>query len=188
MQALIRTSDGDLRRAITYLQSASRLASATGEPISPEGVQEIGGVVPDSVLRELGRALGVRAGEDEDGEDGDVEMKSAGGSPFDRVRAAVEKVSREGYSAVQVLSQVRPAFSSLFSPSHGPLTPPRPLPAHVTPQLHDLLILDPLVPARAKASIALDLGLADKALTDGADEELQLLNCCARIERAVRGV
>lgn len=80
------------------------------------------------------------------------------------------------------------SFSSLFSPSHGPLTPPRPLPAHVTPQLHDLLILDPLVPARAKASIALDLGLADKALTDGADEELQLLNCCARIERAVRGV
>ncbi|TNY20236.1 replication factor C subunit 2/4 [Rhodotorula diobovata] len=159
LQALIRTSDGDLRRAITYLQSASRLASATGEPISPEGVQEIGGVVPDWVLRELGRALGVRAGEDEDGEDGDVEMKSARGSPFDRVRAAVEKVSREGYSAVQVLSQ-----------------------------LHDLLILDPLVPARAKASIALDLGLADKALTDGADEELQLLNCCARIERAVRGV
>lgn len=49
------------------------------------------------------------------------------------------------------------------------------------------MILDPLVSARAKASVAIDLGLADKALTDGADEELQLLNCCARIERAVRG-
>lgn len=55
------------------------------------------------------------------------------------------------------------------------------------PQLHDLVILDPLVSPRAKASVAIDLGLADKALTDGADEELQLLNCCARIERAVRG-
>ncbi|BGP37984.1 Subunit of heteropentameric Replication factor C (RF-C) [Rhodotorula kratochvilovae] len=157
LTALIRTSDGDLRRAITYLQSASRLAAATGEPISPEGVQEIGGVVPDAVMRALGRALGVR--EDEE-EDGDVVMGEAkGGSRFERVRTAVEKVTREGYSAVQVLSQ-----------------------------LHDLLILDPMVPARAKASIALDLGLADKALTDGADEELQLLNCCARIERAVRGV
>ncbi|KPV75921.1 uncharacterized protein RHOBADRAFT_35688 [Rhodotorula graminis WP1] len=143
LAALIRTSDGDLRRAITYLQSASRLATATGEPISPVGVQEIGGVVPDGVMNELGRALGPAG--------------AAGASAFDTVRAAVEKVSREGYSAVQVLSQ-----------------------------LHDLVILDPLVPARAKASIALDLGLADKALTDGADEELQLLNCCARIERAVR--
>ncbi|GAA5851306.1 hypothetical protein JCM9279_001100 [Rhodotorula babjevae] len=160
LAALIRTSDGDLRRAITYLQSASRLAAATGEPISPVGVQEIGGVVPDGVMSELGRALGVRHGDDDEGDD--VEMKPAAGSAggasaFDRVREAVEKVSREGYSAVQVLSQ-----------------------------LHDLVILDPLVPARAKASIALDLGLADKALTDGADEELQLLNCCARIERAVR--
>ncbi|GAA6056419.1 hypothetical protein JCM3770_000693 [Rhodotorula araucariae] len=161
LSALIRTSDGDLRRAITYLQSASRLAAATGEPITPQGVQEIGGVVPDAVMRALGRALGVREDEGDDG-DGDVEMGDAGagtGSRFERVRTAVDKVTREGYSAVQVLSQ-----------------------------LHDLLILDPLVPARAKASIALDLGLADKALTDGADEELQLLNCCARIERAVREV
>ena len=109
LAALIRTSDGDLRRAITYLQSASRLAAATGEPISPVGVQEIGGVVPDGVMSEFGRALGVRHDHDDDG--GDVEMKPAAGSgvgAFDRVREAVEKVSREGYSAVQVLSQVRP--------------------------------------------------------------------------------
>ncbi|BGP68377.1 Subunit of heteropentameric Replication factor C (RF-C) [Rhodotorula toruloides] len=153
LDALIRTSDGDLRRAITYLQSASRLASATKEPITAVTVQEIGGVVPDGVMRTLGRALGVR---DEE-EDGDVEMGEAKMGRFERVRMAVEKVTREGYSAVQVLSQ-----------------------------LHDLIILDPLVSPRAKAAVALDLGQADKALTDGADEELQLLNCCARIERAVR--
>ncbi|BGP53729.1 hypothetical protein JCM8202_003660 [Rhodotorula sphaerocarpa] len=157
LDALIRTSDGDLRRAITYLQSAARLTAATAEPITATSVQEIGGVVPDPVMRELGRALGVR---EEEGEGGDVEMKGAGGKGerFERVRSAVEKVIREGYSSVQVLSQ-----------------------------LHDLVILDPLVSPRAKASVAIDLGLADKALTDGADEELQLLNCCARIERAVRG-
>ncbi|GAA5966832.1 hypothetical protein JCM8115_002289 [Rhodotorula mucilaginosa] len=157
LDALIKTSDGDLRRAITYLQSAARLHTATSEPITAVSVQEIGGVVPDPVMRELARALGVR--DEEDGE-GDVEMGGTGqgGSRFERVRKAVEKVIREGYSSVQVLSQ-----------------------------LHDLVILDPLVSARAKASVAIDLGLADKALTDGADEELQLLNCCARIERAVRG-
>ncbi|GAA5996222.1 replication factor C subunit 2 [Rhodotorula paludigena] len=158
LSALIRSSDGDLRRAITYLQSASRLAAAVSEPISSAGVQEIAGVVPDDAMRELGRALGVGDGTDGDG---DVEMgvgAGAGASRFERVRGAVEKVCRDGYSAVQILSQ-----------------------------LHDLIILDPLVSARAKASVAIDLGLADKALTDGADEELQLLNCCARIERAVRG-
>lgn len=77
-------------------------------------MQEIGGVVPDGVMSELGRALGVRHDDDDDG--GDVEMKPAAGSgvgAFDRVREAVEKVSREGYSAVQVLSQVRPGLFSL---------------------------------------------------------------------------
>ncbi|GAA5848690.1 hypothetical protein JCM8547_004596 [Rhodosporidiobolus lusitaniae] len=162
LQALIKTSDGDLRRAITYLQSASRLHAATNEPLTAVSVQEIGGVVPDGVMADLGRALGVR--EDEEG-DGDVEMGGPGkggraapakGS-FEQVQRAVEKIVREGYSAVQVLSQ-----------------------------LHDLVILDPLVAPRAKAKVAMDLGLADKALTDGADEELQLLNCCARIAKAVR--
>ncbi|GAA5985174.1 hypothetical protein JCM11641_005475 [Rhodosporidiobolus odoratus] len=158
LQALIRTSDGDLRRAITYLQSASRLHAATGDPLDATSVQEIGGVVPDSVMAELGRALGVREDEgmevDQDAEAGGRRVKKGS---FEQVQRAVEKIAREGYSAVQVLSQ-----------------------------LHDLIILDPMVSARAKASVALDLGLADKALTDGADEELQLLNCCARIAKAVR--
>ncbi|GAA5858476.1 hypothetical protein JCM5353_008902 [Sporobolomyces roseus] len=159
LQALIKTSDGDLRRAITYLQSASRLHAATKEPITSTSVQEIGGVVPDSVMNELGSALGVKG----DHVDVDVEMSDSSSSKskvvggFGQVRKAVEKVVREGYSAVQILSQ-----------------------------LHDLIILDPLVDPRAKASAAMDLGWADKALTDGSDEELQLLNCCARIAKSIK--
>lgn len=76
-------------------------------------VQEIGGVVPDGVMRTLGRALGVR---DEEAEDGDVEMGEAKGvGRFERVRMAVEKVTREGYSAVQVLSQVCLGLRSLLT-------------------------------------------------------------------------
>ncbi|GAA6027056.1 hypothetical protein JCM8097_006076 [Rhodosporidiobolus ruineniae] len=158
LQALIKTSDGDLRRAITYLQSASRLHAATKEPLTATSVQEIGGVVPDVVMAELGRALGVRKEEDvEMSEVGETGLPRPKKGSFAEVQRAVEKIVREGYSAVQVLSQ-----------------------------LHGLIILDPLVPARAKAAVALDLGLADKALTDGADEELQLLNCCARVAKAVR--
>ncbi|GAA5911033.1 replication factor C subunit 2, partial [Sporobolomyces salmoneus] len=156
LDALIRTSDGDLRRAITYLQSASRLHSATKEPITSFSIQEIGGVVPDKVMVELGKALGVK---DRD-QDEDVEMSEVGKkgkSPFEGVRKAVEKVVREGYSATQILTQ-----------------------------LHDLIILDPLVDPRTKASTAIELGLADKALTDGSDEELQLLNVCAKIAKSIK--
>jgi replication factor C subunit 2/4 len=52
-------------------------------------------------------------------------------------------------------------------------------------KLHDLLILDPLLPSRAKAAIALAMGEADKCLNDGADEELQILHVCLQIRAAV---
>jgi hypothetical protein len=61
ISALISTSSGDLRRAITYLQSAARLSSATEPPtpILPEDIQEIAGVVPDHVVRKFAQTLGV---------------------------------------------------------------------------------------------------------------------------------
>jgi replication factor C subunit 2/4 len=108
LRALIKTSDGDLRRAITYLQSASRLHAASSDAITAVSIQEIGGVVPDQAMRELGRALGVDSSSD--GNDDDVEMNgtsgSAGKSGFGIVQRAVEKIVREGYSATQVLIQV----------------------------------------------------------------------------------
>jgi replication factor C subunit 2/4 len=116
---LIKTSDGDLRRAITYLQSASRLHSATKEPITSYSIQEIGGVVPDLVMSELGKALGVK-----DRDDGDVEMSSGDTKPnsssgsFEGVRKAVEKVAREGYSATQILSQVSSSLNSVSVRKH----------------------------------------------------------------------
>lgn len=64
--------------------------------------------MPDSVMNELGSALGVKG----DHVDVDVEMSDSsvvGG--FGQVRKAVEKVVREGYSAVQILSQVRVSLS-----------------------------------------------------------------------------
>ena len=80
----------------------------------------------------------------------------ASASGFEKVRRAVEVVTREGFSAGQLLSQ-----------------------------LHDILILSPLIPSMAKAKIALVLGGTDKCLTDGAEEELQLLSACARVRKAI---
>jgi replication factor C subunit 2/4 len=46
--------------------------------------------------------------------------------------------------------------------------------------------MHPLLPSRPKAAIALVLGAVDKNLSDGADEELQLLDLCLQIRKAVK--
>ncbi|PWZ02813.1 putative RFC2-DNA replication factor C, 41 kd subunit [Testicularia cyperi] len=156
LDTLIHTSDGDLRRAITYLQSASRLHSIAGDTrsaISPDSIVEIAGVVPSSVIVQLAAAVGIVAAEDDDG---DVDMSSSN-NDFDRVRSQVKMIAREGYSISQLLIQ-----------------------------LHDYIISHPTLIAKIKAKAALLMAEMDKCLTDGADEELQLLNMCLKLQDVVR--
>ncbi|KAI0637174.1 replication factor C [Trametes polyzona] len=160
VSALIATSHGDLRRAITYLQSASRLALASDPPapITPRDVQEIAGVVPDGVIEDFAAALGVeRVGGAGDGMDVDVDetgkVKAKG---YDGVRKKVKEIIREGYSASQIILQ-----------------------------LHDYVILHPTLNARQKSRCALVFAEADKALCDGADEELWILEVALRVHRAM---
>lgn len=154
---MIKTSDGDLRRAITYLQSASRLHSITGQEktaITSDSIVEIAGVVPTQVITDLGKAMGIDPPENLDG---DVEMapsRPGQDSSFDRVRGAVSSVAREGFSITQLLIQ-----------------------------LHDYIIQHPTLGARVKAECALQMAEMDKSLTDGADEELQLLDLCLHISQ-----
>ncbi|KAI0670573.1 replication factor C [Trametes maxima] len=163
VDALIATSQGDLRRAITYLQSASRLALASTPPteITPRDVQEIAGVVPDAVVVSFAAALGVEriGGDGGDGMDVDVDLDVEGRTRapgFDGVRRKVRQIIREGYSASQIISQ-----------------------------LHDYVISHPTLSARQKARSALVFAEADKALCDGADEELWILEVGLRIHRAM---
>lgn len=112
LDALIATSSGDLRRAITYLQSASRVSSSTDPPtpITPTLIQEIAGAVPDTVINELANALGI----DDVGEmnvDIGTTQKS---STFEPIKKKVKEIMRQGYSAAQILSQVRGAYSPPF--------------------------------------------------------------------------
>ena len=101
ISALVSTSAGDLRRSITYLQSASRLSSSTVPPteITPRDIQEIAGVVPDEVMNDFASSLGV-----------DMTLSTSSKFEkrnFDSIRQQVKSIMREGYSAAQVLSQVR---------------------------------------------------------------------------------
>jgi replication factor C subunit 2/4 len=103
IQTLISTSQGDLRRAITYLQSAARLnvAGASGSTITPRDIQEIAGVVPDGVINSFAATIGV----DVSGEEG-MEIDGGQFRGFDLIRKKVKELMREGYSAAQLLTQV----------------------------------------------------------------------------------
>lgn len=148
--ALIRASEGDMRRSITYLQSVSRLAAARGGDVrdmSADAVAELAGVVPHGVVELLGSSIGIESSQD---------AALPRGSPFDRISAAVRTVMRDGYSCLQVVLQ-----------------------------LHDYVILHPLLTARQKTKCALQFGATDKALMDGGQESLQLLNLCLQLHQAL---
>ncbi|KAF9452238.1 P-loop containing nucleoside triphosphate hydrolase protein [Macrolepiota fuliginosa MF-IS2] len=153
IDALINVSNGDLRRAITYLQSASRLSSTSvpPTPILPSDIQEIAGVVPDKIVNDLARTLGIDI-------DDDMDMDSSMPPKFNfsAIQKKVKGIIREGYSATQVLSQ-----------------------------LHDLVVLHPILNSKQKSACALVFAEADKALCDGSDEELWILEIALRVHKAV---
>ncbi|CAK5277472.1 unnamed protein product [Mycena citricolor] len=154
IEALISTSSGDLRRAITYLQSASRLATSTvpPTPITATDIQEIAGVVPDAVINSFATVLGIDVGEDR--MEVDEATKSQRG--FDAIQKKVKELMRQGYSAAQTLNQ-----------------------------LHDLIVPHPTMRPRQKSKCALAIAEADKALCDGADEELWILEVALKIDKAM---
>lgn len=173
LDTLIKTSDGDLRRAITYLQSAARLHKSTAlgavdggkegaapksSKVSPQSIVEIAGVVPPSVIISLGNAVGVDPPPGTDANDDAImgSSSTAKKASFDAVHSSVKKIVSLGYSASQLLVQ-----------------------------LHDYIIEHPSLEARKKAKCALAMGEADKGLVDGGDEELQLLSLCLKLTRAL---
>lgn len=110
IESLIRCSEGDLRKAITFLQSAARLV-ASGVPIKggkdvtgddemvdadKEGVitvtsiEEIAGVVPGDIVGQLVQAM----------------QPTKGRTSYDAVSKIVTDIVADGWSANQILSQV----------------------------------------------------------------------------------
>ena len=103
ISTLISTSQGDLRRSITYLQSASRLAGSTNPPtpITPSDIQEIAGVVPTPVIEDLATTLGVELVNDGMEVDGPTQKVA-----FETIQKKVKQIVRDGYSGTQILTQV----------------------------------------------------------------------------------
>ncbi|KAF8655988.1 hypothetical protein AX16_002848 [Volvariella volvacea WC 439] len=155
IDTLIKSSSGDLRRAITYLQSAHRLSMASNPPmpITPRDIQEIAGIVPDEVINSFAATLGVEV---ENVMDVDEAVAKRANGAFNPINDKVKELIREGYSATQILSQI-----------------------------HDVIILHPTLSGRQKSLCALIFSEADKALGDGADEELWTLDIALRVHKAI---
>ncbi|KAJ8277209.1 hypothetical protein GJAV_G00072610 [Gymnothorax javanicus] len=82
--ALVKVSEGDLRKAITFLQSAARLGG--DKEITESLVIEIAGVVPTKMIDNL--------------------LQICLSSTFDKLEIAVKNMIDEGYAATQILVQL----------------------------------------------------------------------------------
>jgi len=161
VDALVKCSDGDLRKAITFLQSAARLVGAsstpgtknskkrvveddedemevdsTGGSVTVRVVEEIAGIVPDSIIDRLLGAI----------------QPSNKASSYEGVANVVTGMVADGWSATQVASQ-----------------------------LYDRVIYDERISDLQKSKIVLVFSEVDKRLLDGSDEHLAILDLSLRI-------
>ncbi|PYD08781.1 hypothetical protein DND36_31135, partial [Pseudomonas savastanoi pv. glycinea] len=92
LEEIIKVSGGDLRKAITYLQSAARLSTSmdSKEAVTGEKIREIAGVIDEGLIRKI--ILAIRS------KDHKV------------IAAQIEAVVFEGWSAQQVADQLHDAL------------------------------------------------------------------------------
>ncbi|KAK3362941.1 P-loop containing nucleoside triphosphate hydrolase protein [Lasiosphaeria hispida] len=152
IDALIKCSEGDLRKAITYLQSAARLvggpARAGGDvedademevdrkTVTVRIVEDIAGVIPDTTIQTLIKAMRPRAA----------------GDTYQSIAKVVEEMVADGWSAGQTMTQ-----------------------------LYQAIVYDETIPDSQKNKIVMIFSEVDKRLVDGADEHLSILDLGLRI-------
>ncbi|KAH3678466.1 hypothetical protein WICMUC_001483 [Wickerhamomyces mucosus] len=151
LEEVLKIAGGDLRKAITYLQSATRLhstlsssslsndfvvqdpdSSNPNSEITVQSIREISGSVPDDILQNL--------------------INVAESKIFDDIFKVVNDSVSEGWSAIEIVNQ-----------------------------LHDELIFDDKLSSDQKNSISKILFETDARLTNGTDEHLQLLNLITQL-------
>ncbi|GAM85756.1 hypothetical protein ANO11243_037640 [Dothideomycetidae sp. 11243] len=160
VDAVMRCADGDLRKAITFLQSAARLVGAeTGKAagadsmdvdsdsmskaITVQNIEEIAGVVPEPTVRALVDA---------------IRGSAAKGGLYERVATVVDDLVAEGWSATQLISQ-----------------------------LYDRFVMEEgIADDRQKNRIVMSFSETDKRLVDGSDEHLTILDLSLQIANALK--
>ncbi|PKS06630.1 hypothetical protein jhhlp_007380 [Lomentospora prolificans] len=157
LDALIKCSEGDLRKAITFLQSAARLVGSVGSGVDKDGdeamdvenravtvkiIEDIAGVIPDTTIDALVNAIRPRGG----------------GATYTPVAKVVEDMVADGWSAGQVLTQ-----------------------------LYQAIVYDETIPDKQKNKIVMVFSEIDKRLVDGSNEHLSILDMALRISAILSG-
>ncbi|KAL1311092.1 hypothetical protein AAFC00_001299 [Neodothiora populina] len=180
VDTLIKCAEGDLRKAITFLQSAARLAASSSSTKSIPGttssqdemdvdddnkttstdsravtvrsVEEIAGVVPDATIARLMTAVQPST---LDPHRYAARVRCASSSAVGEV---VTDLIAEGWSATQVLTQ-----------------------------LYDKLLNDESIENIKKNRIVMTFSETDKRLVDGSDEHLTILDFSLQVAGALAG-
>jgi replication factor C subunit 2/4 len=180
VETLLRCSEGDLRKAITFLQSAARLVGAIQGPPStstkrkrktvaeddedePSDAMDIdtpSTTSPPITIAIISEIAGVIPDATIDTLVNSLQPKSSSQpAPYAPIAQAVEDLVAEGWSAGQIVSQ-----------------------------LYDKIVIwNETVGDRAKGKIMSVFSEADKRLVDGSDEHLTVLDLCLRIAGELGG-
>jgi len=160
IDALIRCSEGDLRKAITFLQSAARLVGAVAPKKDGEGdamdvdsgdeskmvtvksVEDIAGVVPDTTIQALVKAM----------------QPASSGLVYGAIAKVVSDMVADGWSATQVITQ-----------------------------LYQTILYAETIPDVQKNKIVMVFSEIDKRLVDGSDEHLSILDLSLRVSGIMAG-
>jgi len=151
---LVKVSEGDLRKAITFLQSATRL---TGGKITEKVITDIAGVIPAGTI------------------DGIFAACQSGS--FDKLEAVV-KVSHFTGNFGEGKNYNDPTkfnflLQDLIDEGHAA--------TQLVNQFHDVVVENDNLSDKQKSIITEKLAEVDKCLADGADEHLQLISLCATV-------
>lgn len=179
--ALIKCSEGDLRKAITFLQSAARLVGAVkvkddekdaddededamdidekeSKMVTVKSVEDIAGVIPDETIEELVKAMQPRSK----------------GLVYEAVSKVVTDMVADGWSGTQVVSQVCGSRGAALLKL-------------ILSQLFQSIIYNESIPDIQKNKITLIFSEADKRLVDGSDEHLTILDLALRVSNTMAG-
>lgn len=88
LKTLIECSGGDLRKAITFLQSGFNLQGS--EPITPRMVEEMAGIIPKDKMDTLIECLSINS--------------------IRHTQTQVQNIMNEGYSGENILAQIHQAI------------------------------------------------------------------------------
>ena len=183
---LIQCSEGDLRKAITFLQSAARLVGAVKsfhstsngnskkrvvEDDEDEDAMDVDDVDESMVtIKSIEEIAGVIPNDVVEGLLQAMQPRSKG-AVYEAVAKQVTDLVADGWSATQVVTQVE--IDTVRSVTKNL--------ANLGSQLYQKILYDDALSNKQKTTIAMQFSDVDKRLVDGADEHLTILDLALQV-------